>query len=276
MLRYPHSYEQASKRRRTAQITLAIAAWSASTNGPGVPADRDCRELGACSAPRRTEAYADEIPSGRSHHRDIQQAIPARQITTEQLVRLYLARIKAYNGTCVNEPQGMLGPIQPIAERRTDQRTVYAESAPCRSQSPGLRRPQGAQHDRRRATTIRTCPTRSKSPPRRTANFARTGKLVGPLHGVVHVVQGSVRHVRHAHDLGCGRTYANDRPPDDATFVKRLRDAGAIILAKANLAEYASTVRAAPSAVRSAIPTTLSASPACRARAPPLPSPPTS
>src|SRR5436309_15567152 len=33
--------------------------------------------------------------------------------------------------------------------------------------------------------------------------------------------------------------YANDRPPADATFVKRLRNAGAIILAKANLAEYA-------------------------------------
>jgi len=33
--------------------------------------------------------------------------------------------------------------------------------------------------------------------------------------------------------------YTNDRPPDDATFVAKLRQAGAIILAKANLAEYA-------------------------------------
>jgi Asp-tRNA(Asn)/Glu-tRNA(Gln) amidotransferase A subunit family amidase len=38
---------------------------------------------------------------------------------------------------------------------------------------------------------------------------------------------------------GADAPYANDRPPHDSTFVKRLRDAGAIILAKANLGEYA-------------------------------------
>src|SRR5438105_2392477 len=40
-----------------------------------------------------------------------QKAIQARQITTVGLVELYLKRIKAYNGACVNEPQGILGPI---------------------------------------------------------------------------------------------------------------------------------------------------------------------
>ena len=38
---------------------------------------------------------------------------------------------------------------------------------------------------------------------------------------------------------GADAFYADDRAPDDATFVTRLRAAGAIILAKANLAEYA-------------------------------------
>jgi Asp-tRNA(Asn)/Glu-tRNA(Gln) amidotransferase A subunit family amidase len=37
---------------------------------------------------------------------------------------------------------------------------------------------------------------------------------------------------------GADAFYANDRPPNDANFVKKLRDAGAIILAKANLSEY--------------------------------------
>ena len=40
---------------------------------------------------------------------DIQGAILRRELTSTQVVRLYLNRIKAYNGTCVNQPDGVLG-----------------------------------------------------------------------------------------------------------------------------------------------------------------------
>src|SRR5262249_42539891 len=45
---------------------------------------------------------------------EIQAALLARQLTTVDLVKRYLARIKAYNGTCVNQPDGLLGPITTI------------------------------------------------------------------------------------------------------------------------------------------------------------------
>ena len=77
------------------------------------------------------------------------------------------------------------------------------------------------------------------------AHFASTGKLKGPLHGVVF----SIKDILDTFDMrttsGADADYANDRPPADATLVKRLRDAGAIILAKANLGEYASGSRSA-------------------------------
>src|SRR4029078_8206616 len=71
------------------------------------------------------------------------------------------------------------------------------------------------------------------------AEFAKTGKLAGPLHGVVFAIkdQYDTRDVRTT--SGADAFWANDRPPDDATFIARLRAAGAIILAKANMDEYA-------------------------------------
>ena len=44
---------------------------------------------------------------------DIQGAIMRGELTSTRLVQLYLNRIKAYNGTCVNQPDGLLGTITP-------------------------------------------------------------------------------------------------------------------------------------------------------------------
>src|ERR1700684_2545459 len=44
----------------------------------------------------------------------IQSAILKGDLTSTQVVQLYLTRIKAYNGPCVNQPQGILGPFTTI------------------------------------------------------------------------------------------------------------------------------------------------------------------
>ena len=72
------------------------------------------------------------------------------------------------------------------------------------------------------------------------AEFARTGQLAGPLHGVVMAIKDQYDTFDMRTTSGADAFYANDRPPDDSTFVERLRAAGAIILAKANMGEYAS------------------------------------
>ena len=69
--------------------------------------------------------------------------------------------------------------------------------------------------------------------------FKRTGRLVGPLHGVVIAIKDQYDTFDMRTTSGADAFWANDRPPDDATFVQQLREAGAIILAKANMGEYA-------------------------------------
>ncbi|WP_156028320.1 amidase [Candidatus Solirubrobacter pratensis] len=76
-------------------------------------------------------------------------------------------------------------------------------------------------------------------------NFKRTGKLIGPMHGVVFSVKDMLDTKDMRTTSGADAAYANDRPPHDATVVQRIRDAGGIILAKANMGEYASGSRSA-------------------------------
>ncbi|HIC52499.1 MAG TPA: amidase, partial [Gemmatimonadetes bacterium] len=58
-------------------------------------------------------------------------------------------------------------------------------------------------------------------------------------HGVVMAIKDQFDTFDMLTTSGADAFYANDRPPRDAVFVQRLRDAGAIILAKANMGEYA-------------------------------------
>lgn len=66
----------------------------------------------------------------------------------------------------------------------------------------------------------------------------KAGKVRGPLHGIPIVLKDNYD----TYDLpttGGSQLLAGSIPPDDAFVVKKLRDAGAIIVAKANLSEWA-------------------------------------
>jgi Asp-tRNA(Asn)/Glu-tRNA(Gln) amidotransferase A subunit family amidase len=172
---------------------------------------------------------------------DIQTAILKKQITTEQLVVQYLARIKAYNGTCVKEPQGILGPITTIPNAGQINALQTLNLRPATLKSWGF-------DDRKaRSLTDKTdnnpkMPDALEMARAQDAQFAKSGKLVGPLHGVVMAIKDQYDTFDMRTTSGADAFYANDRPPEDSTFVERLRAAGAIILAKSNLGEYASGV----------------------------------
>jgi len=169
---------------------------------------------------------------------DIQAAILRRELTSTGVLRLYLDRIKAYNGTCVNQPDGVLGqaPITPIKNAHQLNALMTLNLRPAAREKLGF--------DSRKARSMTDAVDADPSMPdalevaaQQDAYFASTGKLIGPLHGVVLSIKDQYDTFDMRTTAGMDIAYANDRPPHDATFVKRLRDAGAIIVAKANLGE---------------------------------------
>jgi Asp-tRNA(Asn)/Glu-tRNA(Gln) amidotransferase A subunit family amidase len=68
--------------------------------------------------------------------------------------------------------------------------------------------------------------------------LAETGDFAGPLHGIPVIVKDNYD----THDLPTtagSLSLAGSVPPDDAFQVRRIREAGAIVLAKSNMAEFA-------------------------------------
>ena len=190
------------------------------------------------AVPVRSQRAAASFEIQEATIAQIQQAILKKQITTRRVVEAYLKRIQAYNGTCVNEPKGILGPVTPIAHARQINAlsTLNLRPAALTAWKFDARKARSLTD---KADNAANMPDALETAAAQDQQFARTGRLVGPLHGVVLAITHQYDTFALRTTAGADADYANARPPDDATFVKRLRDAGAIILAKANLAEYA-------------------------------------
>jgi Asp-tRNA(Asn)/Glu-tRNA(Gln) amidotransferase A subunit family amidase len=172
----------------------------------------------------------------------IQEAILAKKLTSTELVKIYLTRIKAFNGPGVEEPEGILGPIKPIAHAKNVNAIITLNLRPAARKAWGF--------DDRKARSMTDAVDNDPNMPdalevaaKLDAEFAKTGKLVGPLHGVVIAIKDQFDTFDMRTTSGADAFYANDRPPHDATFAQRLRDAGAIVIGKANMGEYAGGYR---------------------------------
>ena len=220
----PKSYARAPGRRKAALVAVLMLA------------------VGMAAAPAAAAAPNPKSKNGfvleEATIDDIQTAIRHNKLTVTEVVEGYLERIKQYNGTCVNQPEGILGPITTIAGAPKINALITLNLRPQARAAWGF--------DDRKARSMTDAadadpnmPDALQAAAALDAKFAKSRKLTGPLHGVVMAIKDQYDTFDMRTTSGADAFWADDRPPDDATFVARLRDAGAIILAKANMGEYA-------------------------------------
>ena len=172
---------------------------------------------------------------------DVHRAIRAKQITAMQLVNLYLARIKAYSGTCVqgavDPATGLqLGDITPIPNAGQINAFITLNLREEKRIALGLPERMKRTHTGPDDPNVPDALDRARQ---LDAEFARTGKFVGSLHGIPFAIKDLFDTFDMRTTAGAAAAYANDKPPRDATVIAKLRAAGAIILGKTNLDEYA-------------------------------------
>lgn len=191
-----------------------------------------------------TEAGAAEGPRFRLEEAtiaDVHRTIMAKRLTSAQLVDLYLKRIKAYSGICVqgaiDPATGLqLGDITPVPNAGQINAFITLNLKEDKRVALGFPEKMRRTHTGPDDPTVPDALDRARE---LDAVFARTGKLTGPLHGIPIAIKDNYDTFDMRTTAGAAAAYANDRPPDDATVVAKLRAAGAIILGKTNLDEYA-------------------------------------
>ena len=150
---------------------------------------------------------------------DIQAAVLRGGLTSTRVVQLYLSRIKAYNGTCVNQPDGVLGlgPITPIKNAHQLNALMTLNLRPAKREKLGFE-PRKARSLTDPVDDDPAMPDALEVAAQQDAYFASTGKLIGPLHGVVFAIKDQYDTFDMRTTAGMDAAYANDRPPRDATF----------------------------------------------------------
>jgi hypothetical protein len=109
-----------------------------------------------------------------------------RERRSARLVQLYLNRIKAYNGTCVNQPDGLLGTITPIKNAHQLNALITLNLRRATRERWGFD-PRKARSMTDPADADPGMPDALEVAAKQDAYFASTGKLIGALHGVVRL-----------------------------------------------------------------------------------------
>jgi amidase len=171
----------------------------------------------------------------------LHRAFRAKKLTATQLVQFYLSRIRAYNGVCVrgdvDPATGLqLGDITPIPNAGQLNAFITLNLKEEKRVALGfpekLKRTHTGHNDAKYPDAL----DRARELDR---YFARTGKFAGPLHGIPIAIKDNYDTFDMRTTAAAAAEYADDRPPDDATMVAKLRAAGAILLGKTNMDEYA-------------------------------------
>ena len=97
------------------------------------------------TASNKAQAQSFEIVEAKIS--DIQAAIIERRVTSTDVVKLYLERFRAYNGRCVNEPNGVLGPVTPFPGVRSLNALIDDQPAASCAAGLGAGRPKSQKHD---------------------------------------------------------------------------------------------------------------------------------
>jgi len=171
----------------------------------------------------------------------VHRAFRAKKLTATELVNRYLERIRAYNGVCVSgdvdAATGLqLGDITPIPNAGKLNAFITLNLKEDKRTKLGFPDKLKRTHSGRDDAKYPDALDRARQLDR---YFARTGKFAGPLHGIPIAIKDNYDTFDMRTTAAAAAEYADDRPPDDATMVAKLRTAGAILLGKTNMDEYA-------------------------------------